>query len=231
MIHLDVYNTVFWSSFFIILREGFEILLLTMIVYTTVEYKYKMSSLGVGKVLSIKETKRYMSIGIFLAVIFSFFLAFIFKSHSDAELYETLVFLTASIMLFYISIWCHNSSANLKKFNQVITLGKAYTLSFTVFVIFAREGFEIVMFYAALFADNPNYTRIAINGGACAIFTLILLYIILQRLQYKLPINVFFHFASLVMFLFAIYFGLKGMHEFSEINHIWWLHNHLEFIH
>ena len=226
---IDPYSPVFWSSFFIIAREGFEILLLTMIVYTTVEHKqYPFDS---TQTLSIKRAKRYMGLGIFSAVIFSFILASVFKSHADAEAYETVVFLAASAMLFYISLWCHNASDHLEKFNRIITRGTAYALAFTVFVIFAREGFEIIMFYAALFAKSTGEWQNAVAGGLVGTELLFVIWWVLAKTRKKIPISSCFRGASIIMFCFALYFGAKGLHEFAEVNQIWWLHDPLDFLH
>lgn len=221
----ELSEPMFWSSFFIIVREGFEILLLTMLVYTAVDSCKDFAN------DSIRRTKRYMGFGMFCAVVLSFILASIFNSHADAEAYETVVFFAASAMLFYIALWCHNATKHLHRFNNVITQGSSIALAFAVFLIFAREGFEIVMFYAALFSHKGADVMLAYEGAALGIVSLFIAYRVMKYSRSKIPVSMCFKGASVVMFFFAIYFGAKGLHEFAEVNQIWWLHDPLDFLH
>jgi high-affinity iron transporter len=225
---------MFWASFFIIVREGFEILLLTMLIYTAVDNNKDVVHVIGNRTYTdqtIRRTKRYMGFGISCAVALSFVLASIFNSHADAEAYETVVFLLASAMLFYIAIWCHNATKYLHKFNNVISKGSSIALAFAVFLIFAREGFETVMFYAALFSHKGADIVLAYEGGALGIVSLFVLYRIMKYSRSKLSVPTLFTAASVITFLFAVYFGAKGLHEFAEVNQIWWLHDPLDFLH
>lgn len=228
-----IFEPTFLTSMFIILREGFEMLLLCSLMFMSVARKpFPFNS---TQTLSVQRARNYMWVGIFSAILFSIGLgiaAHTILSHDQEELYEIIIHLSASAMLFYISIWCHGASTHLDEFKNIITRGTAIALAFTVFVIIAREGFEIVLFYAALLsADHTTGVDLAAWGAVAGGILLLGVHILMQRGSKKLPISQCFGVASIVLFIFAIYFLLGGLHEFAEYNQIHWMHEPLKFMH
>ena len=59
--------------------------------------------------------------------------------------------LIAAGMLTYVAFFCHNAKQHVEgKVDNAIATGSSFILSLTVFLAIVREGFEIVLFYAAL---------------------------------------------------------------------------------
>ena len=133
------------------------------------------------------------------------------------ELFEGGVMLIAAGMLTYVAFFCHAAKKDLEnKVDQAITSGKTFALSFTVFLAIVREGFEIVLFYAALFSAGVYNTVPAIIGGISGLVALVIIYFGMGRITKIIPIGSFFKVSSVMLFLVAIYFAYEGVHEIQE---------------
>ena len=126
------------SSFFILLREGFEAMLIAMLVFM---YLDKMNA---------KHKRPAVFWGLGAGVVASLFIALAFKkiagaTHAHEELFEGSVMLIASGMLAYVAFFCHNAKQHVEgKVDKAIATGSSFLLSMTVFFAIIREGFEIV---------------------------------------------------------------------------------------
>ena len=136
--------TPFFSSFFILLREGFEAMLIAVLVFTYLD--------------KVKARNKRPAVfwGITAGIVASMFVALGFKkiagiTHAHEELFEGGVMLVAAGMLTYVAFFCHHAKQHVEgKVDKAIATGNSFILSFTVFLAILREGFEIVLFYAAL---------------------------------------------------------------------------------
>ena len=94
--------------------------------------------------------------GILAGIVASLFVALGVKkiagiTHAHEELFEGGVMLIASGMLAYVAFFCHHAKQHVEgKVDKAVATGSSFVLSFTVFLAILREGFEIVLFYAAL---------------------------------------------------------------------------------
>lgn len=211
---------LFIWSLTIILREGFEALI---IVAAVVAYLLKTgNSARMGKVV-------YSSLGV--AIILSFAMAWIMNlifagaAGQKRELMEGIVMLIAVGLLFYVGFWLL-SNAGAKKWstyiqNQVsesISSNSAIALWWTVFLAVFREGAETVLFYQALIFDAGNsvgYSMIA-AGFVVGLIVLIVVYYVFKVFAIKIPIKPFFLFTSAVIFYMSIVFVGKGVMELVE---------------
>ena len=95
------------SSFFILLREGFEAMLIAMLVFM---YLDKMNA---------KHKRPAVFWGLGAGVVASLFIALAFKkiagaTHAHEELFEGSVMLIASGMLAYVAFFCHNAKQHVE---------------------------------------------------------------------------------------------------------------------
>ena len=178
--------TPFLSSFFILLREGFEAMLIAVLVFM---YLDKVKA---------RDKRPAVIWGIIAGIVASLFVAVGFKkiagiTHAHEELFEGGVMIVASGML-----------------------GSSFVLSLTVFLAILREGFEIVLFYAALIGSGIYNTVPVFGGAIIGALALIVVYFGLNKITKIVPIGMFFRASSILLAVLAIYFAYEGIHEFSE---------------
>ena len=210
---------LFVYAFTIILREGFEALI---IVAAVVAYLLKT---GNEKRMSIV----YSSLGV--AVVLSFVMAWVMNlifagaAGQKREVMEGAVMLIAVGLLFYVGFWLL-SNAGAKKWSKYIqshvsesiSAGSAKALWWTVFLAVFREGAETVLFYQALIfdaKDSAGYSMIAL-GFVVGLIVLLVTYYVFKIFAIKIPIKPFFLVTSAIIFYMSIVFVGKGLMEFVE---------------
>jgi high-affinity iron transporter len=202
--------TPFLSSFFILLREGFEAMLIAVLVFIYLD--------------KVKANNKRPAVfwGITAGVIASIFVALGFKkiagiTHAHEELFEGGVMLVAAVMLTYVAFFCHHAKQHIEgKVDKAIATGNSFILSFTVFLAILREGFEIVLFYAALIGSGMYNTGPVFIGATTGVIALIGVYFGLNKITKIIPIGMFFRASSILLFSLAVYFAYEGIHELSE---------------
>jgi len=200
------------SSFLIILREGFEAMLIVMLIFAYIK-KFKA-----------KDKAKYIWYGIVTAVLLSIGIAVGFTTiagltHEHEELFEGVTMLAAAGMLMYVAYWCHSAGRIFETtFRNALTTGTAMALGVTVCLAILREGFEIVLFYAALFSSDIGINQPAIITGALlGIIALGIVYILMRMTIIALPTKVFFTGSKYFLLGLAIYFAYEGGHELMEV--------------
>ena len=202
--------TPFLSSFFILLREGFEAMLIAILVFM---YLDKVKA---------KDKRPAVYWGILAGIIASLFIALGFKkiagiTHAHEELFEGGVMLIAAGMLAYVAFFCHHAKQHIEgKVDKAVATGSSFILSFTVFLAILREGFEIVLFYAALIGSGIYNTVPVFGGAIVGALTLIGVYYGLNKITKLVPVGMFFRGSSILLAVLAIYFAYEGIHELSE---------------
>ena len=202
--------TPFFSSFFILLREGFEAMLIAVLVFMYLD--------------KVKARNKRPAVfwGITAGVVASMFVALCFKkiagiTHAHEELFEGGVMLIAACMLTYVAFFCHHAKQHVEgKVDKAIATGNSFILSFTVFLAILREGFEIVLFYAALIGSAMFNTIPVFFGAAVGTLALIGIYFGLNKVTKVIPMGMFFRASSILLFALAIYFAYEGVHELQE---------------
>ena len=202
--------TPFLSSFFILLREGFEAMLIAVLVFM---YLDKVKA---------RDKRPAVIWGIIAGIVASLFVAVGFKkiagiTHAHEELFEGGVMIVASGMLAYVAFFCHHAKQHVEgKVDKVVATGSSFVLSLTVFLAILREGFEIVLFYAALIGSGIYNTVPVFGGAIIGALALIVVYFGLNKITKIVPIGMFFRASSILLAVLAIYFAYEGIHEFSE---------------
>ena len=201
----------FMGSFFIILREGFEAMLIAMLIFTYLEK------------LNAQDKKQYVWQGIGYGVLASIVIAIAFTfitslTHAHEELFEGVTMLIAAGVLAYVAFWCHTAKQHVEgAIKTAITTGTAITLSLAVFFAILREGFEIVLFYAGLFASPIAETYSIWFGGVAGIVALGIIYILMKKGIAKINIGTFFTISKWLLGALAVYFAYNGAHELLEL--------------
>ena len=202
--------TPFLSSFFILLREGFEAMLIAVLVFMYLD--------------KVKANNKRPAVfwGIAAGILASMFVALGFKkiagiTHAHEELFEGGVMLVAACMLTYVAFFCHHAKQHVEgKVDQAIATGSSFVLSFTVFLAILREGFEIVLFYTALIGSGMYNTVPVFVGASVGALALIGVYFGLNKITKIIPVGMFFRASSILLFALAIYFAYEGIHELRE---------------
>ena len=69
-------------------------------------------------------------------------------------------------MIAYVAYFSHNAKQHVEgKVDKAISTGNPFFLSLTVFFAIIREGFEVVLFYAALLT-SAIYSTVPVIAGA-----------------------------------------------------------------
>ena len=202
--------TPFLSSFFILLREGFEAMLIAVLVFM---YLDKVKA---------KEKRPAVLWGIIAGIIASMFVALGIKkiagiTHAHEELFEGGVMIVAAGMLAYVAFFCHHAKQHVEgKVDKAVATGSSFILSFTVFLAILREGFEIVLFYTALIGSGIYNTVPVFSGALVGAIALVGVYFGLNKITKLIPVGMFFRASSILLAVLALYFAYEGVHEFSE---------------
>ena len=202
--------TPFLSSFFILLREGFEAMLIAVLVFMYLD--------------KVKARNKRPAVfwGIIVGIVASMFVALGFKkiagiTHAHEELFEGGVMLIAACMLTYVAFFCHHAKQHVEgKVDKAVATGNSFILSFTVFLAILREGFEIVLFYTALIGSGMYNTIPVFVGASAGMLALIGVYLGLNKITKIIPVGTFFRASSILLFVLAIYFAYEGIHELQE---------------
>ena len=202
--------TPFLSSFFILLREGFEAMLIAILVFMYLD--------------KVKANDKRPAVlwGIIAGIIASMFVALGIKkiagiTHTHAELFEGGVMIVAAGMLAYVAFFCHHAKQHVEgKVDKAVATGSSFILSFTVFLAILREGFEIVLFYTALIGSGIYNTVPVFIGALVGTIALVGVYFGLNKITKLISVGMFFRASSILLAVLALYFAYEGVYEFSE---------------
>jgi high-affinity iron transporter len=210
---------VFLGSLLIILREGFEAII---IVGAIIAYLIKSGN-----------KKRTSSVywGSLIALVFSAGMAWILSaltstaSGRNQEIIEGATMLLAVVVLFYVSNWMVSkaeaeawTSYIQGKVQNSITGGSMFSLAFAAFLAVFREGAETILFYQALLAGNQNYVNMVWLGFGVGSVALVVIYILIRVLSLRLPLKPFFLGTSVLLFVMSVAFTGSGIKELQEGN-------------
>jgi high-affinity iron transporter len=204
---------LFIQSLSIIVREGFEAILIIAALIT-----FLVKSRNKDKLKAI-----YM--GVLIGIIGSFITAYILHeildiSTASQEMMEGVIMLVAVVVLFYVSYWLVSKIEATKwqsyitgKMQKAVTTGSAFTLSMVAFLSVYREGFETVLFYKALYLSAGDSTAGIIPGFFVGCVVLAVVYFLINQLGMRIPVKWFFVVTSVFLYYMAFMFMGKGLHE------------------
>jgi high-affinity iron transporter len=212
-------TALFFGSFLLIFREGFEALL---VIGALAAYLRKSQR---------DDRVRDLYLGAGAAVVASLALWALAKtvieiSGAQAEMIEGVTLLVATVVLFYVSHWLV-SKAQAAKWEAFVRRqmqgalaqgGRAAFLGVAFLVVF-REGFETVLFYEALAGSAPAgaaTTSSLVGGFLVGAVVLAAVYGAISFLGMKLPMSTFFGLTGALLYLMAFKFAGDGMRELQE---------------
>jgi high-affinity iron transporter len=112
-----------------------------------------------------------------------------------------------------------------KKISAAVTTGQVFSIATLAFVSVFREGLETVLFLTALAVTDPLGTVIGLLTG---ISVVIVLAVLMMRGVYRINLQKFFKYTSVLLVVFAAGLLGYGVHEFIEaglvppiIEHVW----------
>lgn len=210
--------TLFLYSLMIILREGFEAIL---IITAIIAYLVKTGNRDKLKVIYNGCISALILSGITAVLV-----KWVFKtSAASREAMEGGTMLIAAAVLFSISYWLISKAeaqkwgAYLKnKVGGSLSSNSLKALWFAAFLAVYREGAETVLFYQALVADSAGTSGMTaiMAGFGIGCVLLVGIYLAMRYGALKLPIRPFFLFTGALMYYMSFVFVGKGVMEMIE---------------
>lgn len=208
----------FTASIAIILKEGFEAILIVAAIIAYLRKKnmeHHLKSVYLGCV-----------IGVFSSILMAILLNALAGGQGDKqELIEGLTMIFATAVLFYTSNWMvskadeHQWEGYIKKqVSESSEKGSVFGLASTAFLAVFREGAEIVLFYQALIIGANGSTAIQGIwwGFGIGCVLLVGVYLIIKFISIKMKLKPFFMATSILMFIMCVAFVGSGIDEFIE---------------
>lgn len=206
----------FFESFLIILREGFEaILVIGAVVAFLIKtgHRERLRDVWIGSVAGLGAS-------LVLAVLLRTVLA---AMPASREVVEGVTLLVAVVVLFSVSYWLLSKveSARWQQFirekvNTALSNGGNFALAFVAFLAVFREGAETALFFQALITKNGGaLVPVAAGVGAGGI-TLAVIFSLFYRFGVRIPLRPFFAVTSGLLYWMALVFAGKGIKELQE---------------
>ncbi len=209
-------GNLFVQSLLIILREGFEAILLIGALIAYLQHAGRRREIAVI----------YQAAA--MAVVASLLTAYLFQkvlsvSAAGQEVVEGFTMLLASAVLFYVSYWLISKTESRRwqgyirgKVEKAAGSGRMAAMGAVAFLAVYREGAETVLFYQALFAGMAGASRSIWGGFAAGCALLLLLFLVFRKVVGKLPVAPFFAVTGGFLYYLAFVFAGKGVHELQE---------------
>ena len=209
---------VFLESFVIIVREGFEaILVLGAIVAFLVK---------TGNRARLRDIWWGAGVGIGASAILAVLLSTILKHvPASQDTIEGVTMLIAVVVLFSVSYWLLSKveAAKWQKFirdkvNAALSHGGMYALAFVAFLAVFREGAETALFYQALFTRGGDIVMPVSLGLLSGSATLAVIFTLFWWFGLRIPLRPFFAVTSALLYYMALVFAGTGIKELQEAN-------------
>jgi high-affinity iron transporter len=208
----------FMQSFLIILREGFEAIL---VIGAVVAFLLKTGH---------KERLRSIWVGIVWALVASGLTAVLLRTLLKAipasqEIIEGITLLVAVGVLFSVSYWLISRVEAAKwqqfirdKVNVALAHGGGSALTVVAFLAVYREGAETALFYQALFNEGTNVALPISLGIVVGFAALAIIFTLFYRYGVRIPLRPFFSVTSVLLYYMAFVFMGTGIRELQEGN-------------
>lgn len=211
-------STAFWQSFLIILREGFEAILVIGAVVTFLVktgHRERLRSIWIGVALALAAS------AVTAVIIRTIFAAI----PASQELVEAFSLSIAVIVLFSVSYWLISKVEAAKwqrfireKVTAALEHGGGRALALVAFLAVYREGAETALFYQALFAQGTGIALPLTLGIVVGIVALAVIFVLFYRFGVRIPLRPFFAVTSLLLYYMAFVFAGKAVRELQEAN-------------
>jgi high-affinity iron transporter len=209
---------LFVYSLLIILREGFEAIL---IIAAILAYLIKT-----GHRDKLKVIYQGCIAALVLSVITAVLVKWVFHvSAASQEILEGGTMLIAAAVLFSVSYWLISKAEAQKwstyikeKVSTSLSSGSLKALWLAAFLAVYREGAETVLFYQALAGSAGGSAGMAAIAGGFAVgcVGLLVIYLAMRYGAVKLPLKPFFIGTGALLYTMAFVFAGKGILELIE---------------
>lgn len=183
------------TSAFVIFREGFEAILLIML----------MGSMVRGKQLDWKT----LLVGLSAGILGSTALALLIHEWAEEHhWFEAVINLTAAAVLIYVVMWNRHVQTHIKDHLDEVRGSGVWLGMLTVGLIFLREGAEIVLMLASVWREDMSGTVIGGTLGAAALTMIAWLF--LTKIMAKLELQRVFRWSNAALAVLALWFLAQG---------------------
>ncbi|HVO26961.1 MAG TPA: FTR1 family protein [Candidatus Margulisiibacteriota bacterium] len=210
------HSALFMQSATIILREGFEVVL---VIGALLAYVVKAGSPAMQRPVLAGT-----AVGIVASLATAAALQEVLRSYpSSSDVLEGITMLLAAAVLFFVSYWLVSKSEADKwqryirgKVHHALSNGRSVALASAAFLAVYREGFETVLFYQALYGSAPAASMTITGGFVAGTVALIIVTVLFRRFQVRIPIRQFFFATGLLLYVMAAIFAGQGVHELQD---------------
>lgn len=206
----------FYQSFLIILREGFEAILVigavvTLLVKTGHRERLRAVWAGVGLALVASAATAAVLATVLRAI------------PASREVMEGVTMLIAVAVLFSISYWLISRAEAAKwqsfirsKVDAALAHGGGGALTLVAFLAVYREGAETALFFQALLQDGAGIMLPISLGIAAGSVALAVIFTLFYRYGVRVPMRPFFTVTSALLYYMAFTFMGRGIRELQE---------------
>jgi high-affinity iron transporter len=208
---------VFAASLLIILREGFEAIL---VIAAIAAYLIRSGNIGSTRVVYGSGAAALVA-----SALAAVALQYVFKMSGTAnqEIIEGVAMLLAVVVLFFVSNWMVSKAESEawkhyieNKVQTAVETGSQFALGAAAFLAVFREGAETILFYQALFAETEVYKNMAWAGFGVGCVILVFIFLAVRYGSLVIPIKPFFLGTSILMYIMSIAFAGGGVKELQE---------------
>jgi high-affinity iron transporter len=210
--------SAFLQSFLIILREGFEaILVVGAVVAFLIKtgHREQLRAIWIGSAIGILAS---LGTAVVLATALS-------ALPASSEIIEGGTLLLAVVVLFSVSYWLISKveAAHWQRFireqvTAALEHGGGRALGLVAFLAVYREGAETALFYQALFHQGPHLALPLSLGIAAGAVALAIVFVLFYRFGVRIPLRPFFAVTSAFLYYMAFVFAGEGIRELQEGN-------------
>jgi high-affinity iron transporter len=208
--------SVFAASLFILLREGFEAIL---VVAAVAAYLIRSGNGALTWAVYAGGGAALPASALLALALQSFFAV----SGADQELLEGVTMLLAVCVLFFVSNWMISKAESRAwrayiegKVAAAVGKGSVFALGAAAFLAVFREGAETILFYQALLADAKEHTDMIWYGFGTGGVCLAALFVLIRFGSLRIPLRPFFTGTGILMYLMAVVFAGGGVKELQE---------------
>jgi high-affinity iron transporter len=207
----------FLQSFLIIVREGFEAIL---VIGAVVAFLIKTGN---------RDRLKSIWLGIGLGLLASALMAVVLKTvlaytPMSGDVMEGITLLVAVAVLFSVSYWLISKveAAKWQKFirekvSTALDHGGGKALALVAFLAVFREGAEVALFFQALFSEGNVAVPLTL-GIVVGFVALAIIFTLFYRFGVRIPMRPFFTVTSILLYYMAFVFIGKGIRELQEGN-------------
>ncbi|MDR2123483.1 MAG: FTR1 family iron permease [Desulfovibrio sp.] len=207
---------VFAASLLILLREGFEAIL---VVAAIAAYLIRSGNAALTRVVYAGGAIA-VPVSALLALALQRFFA---VSGADQEILEGVTMLLAAAVLFLVSNWMISKAESAAwrsyiegKVAAAVGRGSVFALGAAAFLAVFREGAETILFYQALLTDAGDHIDMVWYGFGVSSVCLVALFVLIRFGSLRIPLRPFFIGTGVLMYIMAVVFAGGGVKELQE---------------